>query len=212
MSTSTFRSPLMTARRSLPRRPRAVVAGACGVALAVAAIVGLHVLRPGLDPARYAISQYAAGGPYAWLGTLALVAMGAGALAIAAALRAHGPAPRAWSLVGLFGIGVLVAAAFPISPPGGGSPPSEHVHGAAAFFAFAALTIAMLIYARASRHDAVLHKLARPTRAGGVLALVMLIASDAVPAAARGAYERVYLAILLGWLLAVAVRLARASD
>jgi hypothetical protein len=191
------------------RGPGAASVGALALACAVVAIVALHVLRPGLDPARYAISQYAAGGPYAWLATLALVAMGGGALAVASALRADGGARRAWILVGVFGAGVLVAAAFPISAPGEGTPPSEHVHGAAAFFAFASLTIAMLLYARAFRRGGPLRKLAGGTRAAGLVALFMLLTSDIVPAAARGAFERVYLTILLGWLLAVALRLRR---
>jgi len=209
MSASALRSHAAVRRRTERRRPGAAAAGASALSFAVAAIVALHALRPGLDPGRYAISQYAAGGPYAWLATLALVAMGSGALAVASALRAHGPARRAWILVGIFGAGVLVAATFPISPPGKRALTSEHVHGAAAFFAFASLTVAMLIYPRALRRDRRLHALARPTRIGGLIALVLLLGSDAVPAAARGAWERAYLAILLAWLIAVAVRLAR---
>ena len=209
MSTSTLRTHLPAARRTRPEHPGAARGGAWALSFAVVAIVALHVLRPGLDPGRYAISQYAASGPYSWLAALALVAMGGGALAVASALPAHGSRRRTWALVGVFGVGVLVAAAFPISPPGQGAPPSEHVHGAAAFFAFAALTIAMLVSARPFRADDRLRPLARATTVGGVLTLVLLLGGDLVPAAARGTWERVYLAILLGWLLAVAARLAR---
>jgi drug/metabolite transporter (DMT)-like permease len=211
VSTSTFGSRHLTAAARPARRPRPRVAlvGASCIAFSVVAIIALHALRPGLDPGRYAISQYAASGPYDWLATLALVAMGAGGVIVAAALRAQGPARRAWILVAVFGAAILVAAAFPISPPHGGAPPSEHVHGAAAFFAFAALTIAMLVYARAFRRDERLRRLARPSRTWGAIALVMLVGSDFVPAAGRGGYERAYLAVLLGWLLAVAWTLTR---
>jgi hypothetical membrane protein len=206
-------SATLTTRATAPRRPAAAPragtagAGAAALAFAEATIVALHVLRPELDPGRYAISHYAAGGRYAWLATLALVAMGGGALAIASALRADGVARRAWVLVVTFGAAILLAAVFPISAKG--TPPSEHIHGAAAFFAFASLTIAMLLYARAFRRDARWHALARPTRIGGIAACVMLFTSDFVPAAAEGAFERVYLGILLAWLLAAAARLAR---
>jgi hypothetical protein len=212
MSTSTLRTHLPAARRTRREHPGAARAGAWALSFAVVAIVALHVLRPGLDPGKYAISQYAASGPYSWLAGLALVAMGGGALAVASALRAHGAPARTWLLVGVFGAGVLVAAAFPISPPGQGTPPSERVHGAAAFFAFASLTVAMLLSVRPLRADARLGALAGWTKAGGLVALVLLLGSDLVPAAARGTWERVYLGILLAWLLALAVRLARAAS
>lgn len=107
--------------------------------------------RPGYDPARHWVSHLALG-DQGWLGSGKLVAAGLLLVGLAVALRA---APlrdtiRPWTrgLVGLVGIGLLAAAAFPIDPgmdypPGAPAGQSWRggVHDVAGALTFLALTV-----------------------------------------------------------------------
>jgi hypothetical protein len=192
-----------------PTRWRSLTALVC-LAFSLIALLALHVLRPGLDPATHAVSDYARG-EYGWLATEALVALGAGALAVASALRENRVGGRTSLLVAIFGAGILVAAAFPVSAPGQPEGFSEHVHGAAAFVAFPALSVAMLASAGPFARNGQLRPLAGPTGVGGLFALLTFFLGNVVVPDARGTVERVYLAVLILWLLAVALRLAVAA-
>lgn len=187
-------------------RSRSLTALVC-LAFSLIAIVALHVLRPGLDPETHAVSDYARG-DYAWLATEALVALGAGALAVASALRESGIGGRTSLLVAIFGAGILVAAAFPVSAPGEPEGFSDHVHGAAAFAAFPALSVAMLVSAGRFARNGQLRPLAVPAGVGGLFALLTFFLGNVVVHDAKGTVERVYLAVLILWLVAVALRLA----
>ena len=88
------------------------------------AVVALHALRPGLDPASHRLSEYAVG-PYGWLMVVAFGALALGTLALGVALR--GEAAPAWAWAGCF----FVAAASLLSGMFDVEGASEPVHSLA---------------------------------------------------------------------------------
>ena len=92
----------------------------CGVLagpLYVAVVVGQAVTREGFDITRHPASLLANGGP-GWVQTVNFVVAGVLSIAAAVGLRRHG---LRWGsrLVGLYGVGLLLAAAFPADPAAG---------------------------------------------------------------------------------------------
>lgn len=89
-------------------------------------------------------------GRYGFVQTLAFVAFGIGALALAAGLRRS--TKGSWGslvgsrLVGLFGIGVLLDAAFPIDPGGRMMTVTGTVHLVAALAAFVCMVVAIRVF------------------------------------------------------------------
>jgi len=133
-----------------------VVAGPVYVAVSLAQAV----LRDGFDPGRHAWSQLALG-DFGWVQVANLVGTGLMALALAVALRrtlAGGVGGRTVpALVGVFGLGLVLAGGFPADPAAGypvGAPtpamPSLHaaLHLLTSGVGFVALAVAMLVMAR----------------------------------------------------------------
>jgi uncharacterized protein DUF998 len=191
-----------------------------GVLIFMLAIAALHVLQPHLDPLEVAVSYYVHGS-HGWLLTLGLVALGLASLALVVSLRGGGRATRAsrW-LLGVWGLGVLLGAAFRADPPGHwNEPPSVAgmVHGNAAIAAFLALPIAAITLAKSLPPDSgggsrrsVLRRLAIAT----ALSLALFVLSLAPvflrpgPPVLLGLSERVLLAVYSVWLI-VAGNVAR---
>ena len=191
-----------------------------GVVIFMLAIAALHVLQPQLDPLEVAVSYYVHGS-HGWLLTLGLVALGLASLALVVSLRGGGRATRTsrW-LLGVWGLGVLLGAAFRADPPGHwDEPPSlaGMVHGNAAIAAFLALPIAAITLAqnpppdsRGGSRRSVLRGLAIAT----ALSLALFVLSLAPvflrpgPPVLLGLSERVLLAVYSVWLI-VAGNVAR---
>jgi hypothetical membrane protein len=101
-------------------RQRLLLCG--GSAILIAFVVTFLVAgatRPGYSPWRHAVSQLSLG-PYGWVNTIAILLTGLALLVVAAGLRGAlvigtGSvwAPR---LIGVTGVGFLLAGAFPIAP------------------------------------------------------------------------------------------------
>jgi hypothetical protein len=140
-------------------RQRLLLGG--GAAVLIAFVVTFLVegaTRPGYSPWRHAASQLSLG-PFGWINTIAILLTGLALLAVAAGLRGAPPtgtgstwAPR---LIGVAGVGFLLAGAFPIAPwlnypPG--TPAQQTlsglVHGLAITVAFGCLSAACFVMAR----------------------------------------------------------------
>jgi hypothetical membrane protein len=142
------------------RRTRQLLLGG-GSAILIAFVVTFLVegaIRPGYSPLRHAVSQLSLG-PFGWINTIAILLTGLALLALAAGLRGalvtgtgSTWAPR---LIGVTGVGFLLAGAFPIGaglnyPPGapGQQTLSGLIHGLAITVAFGCLSAACFVMAR----------------------------------------------------------------
>jgi hypothetical membrane protein len=187
------------------------------------AVLTLHVVQPGLSPRDEAVSYYVHG-PFGWLLTVGLMALGIGSLSLvfglAHILGGRWAAIGRW-LVGVWGLGVLLGGVFRADPPGHwNEPPSlaGMIHGNAAMLAFLALPLGALCLARTFRQD-------DRWRAEGSLFLGLAVAAgislilfmaSLVPVFVRpgppillGLSERVLLATYAAWLMAVGIAVVK---
>jgi hypothetical protein len=154
------------------------------------------------------VSDYARG-PGGALATAAFVLLGIGSLALAGALR---PVSRvASALLRFSGVCVFGVAIFPV--PRAGDPPNliqlaSAAHGTFAFLSFTSLILAMLVCARAFTRSARWRRQARPTLLIALAAIVLQLNSAGFPRDVAGFWERVYLALLWGWLAYTGARAA----
>jgi hypothetical membrane protein len=190
-----------------------------GVSVFVMVVIALHILQPGLDPRTEAVSYYVHG-PFGWLLTVGLIALGIGSLSLVVGLVrtlvGRWAGTGRW-LVCIWGAGVLLGGVFRADPAGHwNEPPSlaGMIHGNAAMLAFMALPIGALFLARTFQQDERWRREARLLRglafAAG-MSLILFMAS-LVPVFVRpgppvllGLSERVLLAVYAGWLAAVGV-------
>lgn len=212
----------MTSKRQSAAEAVGGIVALGGYLVFTMAVLGLHALRPDLEPTTVALSYYVHG-PHGALLTLALVSLGAGSLALGLVLRAalvgRGARVVRWG-VWLWGASVVAAAAFPADPMGQWSRPSlpGMIHGAVAMVGFLALPVAALALARASQEDARWQGAAghlTPLACACVVALLVFFASlwptlgAERPPVLLGLSERVLLVVYVTWLSASAVRALR---
>ena len=188
-------------------------AATVGVAVFAGLVAVLHPLRRDLDPVGEVVSRYALGS-YGRLLTLALVALGVGSAALVVALHASlSPPARSrtgLALLGVWSLGGLLAAAFPVNPPGFSSG-SGRVHTLAVTAGFLSLTVAAFLVPLRSRLDPAWDGY---PRTGLVLALAVtgsLLAFATGPEEVKGLTERVLLATQVAWLLVTARQATRAT-
>ena len=148
-------------------------------------------------------------GRYGFVQTLAFLAFGIGAVALAAGLRKS--AKGSWGslvgsiLVGLFGIGVLIDAVFPLDPGGRMVTAAGTVHLMAALVAFVCMIVAMFVLSRTFKQSARWRSLWQVSL---VLALAAL-AAFFLPSSGEwaGLFQRVFVGIVISWMVIVAIRL-----
>ncbi|MCK2213760.1 DUF998 domain-containing protein [Actinomadura sp. ATCC 31491] len=97
----------------LPRGLAIVSAG--GPLVFAAAVLALHVVRPGLDPVGVTVSEYVLG-PGGWLFTAGCLAWVLGSLALVALLAGARRARTGRVLLAAWAIGLLLVAVFPTDP------------------------------------------------------------------------------------------------
>jgi hypothetical membrane protein len=183
--------------------------------------------RAGYDWRRHPVSDLALG-PWGWVQAANFVVSGALLAAGAAGLWRDGdPAVRTCTgcaLVGLSGVGLLLAGVFTTAPVSGyppGTPPepaaystTELLHDVVSMPTFVGLPVAALCFARA------FHRAGRPgwaagSAAAGVVVFVAFLLASAgftqapALAAAGGLYQRISIVAGLGWVTAVCLRQLR---
>jgi hypothetical membrane protein len=205
-------------------RQRLLLGG--GSAILIAFVVTFLVegaIRPGYSPWRHAVSQLSLG-PFGWVNTVAILLTGLALLAVAAGLRSAPVtdtgstwAPR---LIGVTGVGFLLAGVFPIAP-GLDYPPgtlaqqtlSGLIHGLAITVAFGCLSAACFVMARrfaaepAGRGWATYSTVSGLLVAAGYLATSVLTGLDqagVLAGAPAGLLQRVTIIAGFGWIILLA--------
>ena len=175
------------------------------------AMVVLHVVRTDLDPVRQVMSEYA-NGRFGWFMTAAFYAMGLASVALAVRLgraiqrRRLSVAIRV--LLGLGGLGLILAGVFEVERPAVPDTLEEIIHSNATLAAFTLIITAMLLFAVVCRRD--------PTWSdfrviAAVLAIIAAVAGAFSPFAGQttwsGLAQRVLGLTVVTWLLLCALHI-----
>jgi uncharacterized membrane protein YozB (DUF420 family) len=207
---STDLSPSLHARAQVAR---IAIVAIVGIAYFATIIIALHFLRPDLNPLSQPTSEYAVG-PYGFLMTSAFFSVSLGSLALVAGLY-QGVSQQARSriglvLLGIWGVGVLIAMLFPIDPEGAPQTISGTIHGINGPLAFLSLTAGAILVSRRFKQD----EKWRPFHSTAlILSLVMLAAfiatfvNIATDSGFAGLCQRIFLAAFATWFFLTAMRL-----
>lgn len=200
---------------TLPRQRREAyypTAALLLLATGAGAVVLLHVLSPDVSPASHYVSEYG-NRTWGWLLSVALILIAAGLVALGAVLgddfRARSTRARLTPrLLQVSGAMLVVAALFSTDRLGGeveAATLAGTVHGVMSIGAFCLLVLAMVLLSpRLNDEDELLGR-------SSALALPVALAAPAIAAVvfaimpeADGLRQRMFLAIVFGWLLATA--------
>jgi bacteriorhodopsin len=184
-----------------------------GIAYFVVIIVALHFLRPDHNPVSQPTSAYAVG-PYGFLMTSAFFSMSVASWALVIGLYQGVSQPArsriGLGLLGLWGVGLLIAMSFPIDLDGAPQTLSGTIHRINGPLIFLSLTAGLILVSRRFKHD----ETWRPFhRTALILSLVMLAAFIATPLSVAtesglaGLFQRISLATFVTWFLLTAARL-----
>lgn len=190
------------------------LAGLLGASLFAATLVFLHLVRPDVDWTRHYVSNFA-NGRLGWMFVAAAVAHGVGNFALDLGLRRsleRSPL-RTWAvlLFGLAAAGIVVAALFPIDPPGRSPTLAGFVHRAAATASFPLELIALFLFTAAFAGQPRWHTGQKISFALAAIAAVALAGFFLAVLLNRlpGLAERLALASFLAWELWAARQLVR---
>jgi hypothetical protein len=186
--------------------------GLAGPAVFLSILALLHALAPETNDTG-AISEYALG-DYGWLMNIAFIAAGIGiaalALSLAVALRQSRGARAGQALLLISALGWILLGAGNIDPEGADTSWHGVVHGVGFFLASPASLVAMFVLARVFRGDLHWATFGRLTLWGAVVALLafLLAFMDVVEALTF----RLFVAVVLAWVLLTSARLAGLWD
>jgi hypothetical protein len=188
-----------------------------GVVYAIAALIGIHLLRPDFDPWSRFVSEYAAG-PFGYLVSSAFYTLSLASAALVISLyRATAPVGRArvgQFFLGFWSVAALLAGIFPADPAGTGETPAGLLHTQAEMFGLGALVFGSLIVLDRWRHDLRWVSLIRPALIPALIAMagaqwIILAFTVGGPELAPALAQRGLLAGSLVWILLVGWRLHR---
>jgi len=173
----------------------------------VFAIVVLHFLRPDLNPMSRPTSEYAVG-EYGFLMTTAFLGMSVASLSLLIGLYKIMP-QRIRSrigliLLGVWGVGVLVAMSFPINPAGTDLTTISTIHRINGPLIFLCLTFSTILISRRFSRDENWRPLYRSALilSLGLLTLFIITAVNAVTKSGfEGLCQRVFLIVFVTWFI-----------
>jgi hypothetical protein len=178
-------------------------------------IAAMHVLSPDINPVDRPTSEYATG-PFGYLMTSAFVALSVATWALIVGLWRDLP-PRGIHRIGLvalgvFGLGLLVAAAFPIDPEGAAATLAGNVHQINGPIAFLGLIVGANLASRGLKDDPRWRSIYRPAFILALLMIPLFIAGGVAAAreAGAGLAQRILIVTFGAWYMLVATRLRRA--
>ena len=182
----------------------------------VFALLLLHLLRRDYVVRSHMISDYGVG-PHGWIMSSCFIAMGCGLLMMVLGLLRSGPssgvARIGTLLLGIAAIGLVVSAIFPTDLPGTPSTRSGEIHDISFLANVGSIILATLLLSFSFGSDS-RWRTYRPT----ALLLVSLILIAFVlqfltlhRGMPYGYTNRLFLAVLLGWLFATSIRLRAVS-
>jgi hypothetical protein len=186
-----------------------------GTAVFVVLIAALHFLSPDISPIERPTSEYAVG-PFGYLMTSAFVAMSASTWALIIGLRRDLSKPAqsrlGLGLLGVWGIGLLVAATFPIDLDGAPQTLAGTIHAINGPLIFLSLIVGTNLVSRRFKQDV---KWRPIHRFESVLALIMIpefVAGGLAAARETGAgfAQRILVVTFATWFALAALQL-RAS-
>ena len=119
-------------------------------------IVAMHFVRPDINPIDRPTSEYAVG-PFGYVMTSAFLSLSVGTWALVLGLRRdqphRGPLRIGTTFLALWGVGLLVAATFPIDLEGAPQTLPGAIHGINGPLTFLSLTIGMNLVSRGFKSD-----------------------------------------------------------
>ncbi len=188
--------------------------GLLGVVAFLSSLIVVHLTSPQIDWMRDYVSNLA-NEPFGLVFVGSVFVHGWGNLAIAlglrGALRPGRLRNRAVLLFGFAAVGILLAALFPIDPPGHTPTTIGRLHRTFASATFMLELAAVFVFSIVFRHDRRWHRqqsvsmVLSTTAAIALMAFVIAIQIDLAP----GLAERVALAVLLVWEILVCIQLIR---
>lgn len=187
--------------------------GLLGVVVFVSSLIVIHLVSTDIDWMRHYVSNLA-NEPLGRVFVLGAFVHGAGNLALTLGLRGalHPGRLRTWAvlLFGLAAIGILLAALFPLDPPGQGVSTTGLVHRMVASATFVLELAALFVFSAAFsghrrwRRQRVVSLALSVSAAVALTAFVLAIRLSVMP----GLAERVVLVVFLTWELWAAFQLA----
>jgi hypothetical protein len=209
-----------TLTRAAQMKPRLTITlagiGATSVIYLAVTLVLMHVIQPGLNPAKHYVSEYALGQAGGHM-MFAYVVAGAGVLGIAWSAGSILPGKRGRAVgtgLVLVGVSIIVTGVTRIDIPAadGSMTPtvSGTVHELIGYVTFVGLLPASFLLAGAFRNDPRLSSAARRAwifAVAIVVALVAAVTSQSLDLAGVG--QRILLVTLIAWLIFVALQLSR---
>jgi hypothetical protein len=193
-------------------RRYAPLIGVFGPALFISTVALLHALAPETNDTG-AISEYALG-DYGWLMNIAFIAAGIGfaalALLLKEALRQSRGARAGEALLLISALGWILLGAGNIDPEGADTSWHGVVHGVGFFLASPASLVAMFVLARVFRGELHWATFGRLTLWGAVVALLAVLLAFMVVVEALT--FRLFVAVVLGWVMLASSRLAGLWD
>lgn len=195
-----------TSRRRFSRPP---ASPALLIAAGVVMVVLLHPLRTDVDPTRQYISEYG-NQAWSWMLSAALVLVAVGLLALASVLRTTVRARTGPRLLQVAGALLIIAAVCSTDRAGGEVETATlagRIHGAASLAAFALLVLAMaMLSPRLEGGDRRLGRVGELGLPVALLAVTPTLVAFLVIPEAHGLRQRLFVAIVFAWLLAVAAQ------
>lgn len=191
--------------------------GLLGVVAFVAALVVIHLMGVDIDWRGDYVSNLA-NEPFGWIFIVGTFVHGWGNLALTLGLRGalHPGRLRTWAvlLFGLAAVGILLAALFPVDPPGQAPSIVGRIHRAVSSATFMLELAALFVFSVAfSRHlrwrrQQAVSLLLSVSAAVAITVFIIAIQVDIAP----GLAERVALAVLLAWEIWACLQLIRRSS
>lgn len=187
-------------------RPTLARAAVVLIAVFPVVVTVLHLVQAGeYHPLSQAVSELALGRD-GWLMAIAFCSLGAGTLFLAAMLRRLDAPPRiAPYLIAVSGLLSYVSAFVHADGPHGSTTHGQ-IHQAVGIVTFLLMIAGMFALVRPFRRDGRFRQLATPTLAWAFAAVGGFLLIPISGAAYFGVAQRIFLAIILSWALAVARR------
>jgi hypothetical protein len=183
-----------------------------GLILFVTIVIFLHFLRPDKNMFTSFVSEYAVGKD-SWLMTIAFFALDIASTLLLIGLMMHVSASLTGKItLGIFCIGIFLAAIFPTDVPAFPQTSVGLIHGFAALIALLNLGISMIAWGMSFKKINELKKIAKPSVLWGVISLTLLIIHIASPISVRGLTQRILLTWNISWLFLVNFHLYRATN
>ena len=202
----------MSPGRHIPNARLLAQAAIGGLLLYLAIDVALVFLRPELSVLHNAESDYGSRGAWAWLMDLNFLIRCflsiAVVLAIGKVSRAQGRLRTGLILLAVWAVASGLLAFFPDDPVGTVTRTAGRIHVALAGVAFVGVAVGARITTRALRPDPRWRPAIAPLAVlsyGAFLPVLLLVRSHFGPHSLGGLYEKLFLAVELGWFLVAAM-------